>query len=524
MFLILLLCFCASSVVLAQGDAQQPFRSTPVANKRNWNSHSHEMRHMSYETETVSQHAVECDLFTHEAAPFSPLGNLNALSSTAYTILRHPLFPHYNVRIKQSHFCDGTTRAYTGYIDRETHHLFFYFFESRNDPESDDVIFWTNGGPGCSSATGLFMELGPCTVTGPFNATYNPYSWNNRANIFFVDQPIGVGFSYAEHGEFIDNTLDASKDIAAFVAIFFEHFTQFKGRPFHMAGESYGGRYIPVFAAEIYDQNARLQKAGLTPINLESIMIGNGVTNWPVMIASYYEMQCHNISVPPIQSPSTCVRMKYSLSRCESLFKKGCEDSFNYFDCLSASLFCLNELYTPMIATGYNPYDLSKLCEGGVEETLCYPQMTDVDDFLNRKDIRRALGVDAAVKTFQSCNDAIERAFAQRPDEMFPTQYYIGALLERGVRALIYVGDTDFMGNWVGNERMTLAVEWTGQDTFVKQPLREWHANGTPAGLTRSSGPFTFATIYGAGHLAPHDKPKESLELVNRWITQQDLQ
>lgn len=50
--------------------------------------------------------------------------------------------------------------AFTGYIDVEVRHLFFYFFESRNNPGADDVIFWTNGGPGCSSSLGLFMELG----------------------------------------------------------------------------------------------------------------------------------------------------------------------------------------------------------------------------------------------------------------------------------------------------------------------------------------------------------------------------
>lgn len=32
----------------------------------------------------------------------------------------------------------------------------------------------------------------------------------------------------------------AAVDIAAFVAIFFENFSAFKGRAFHMAGESYG--------------------------------------------------------------------------------------------------------------------------------------------------------------------------------------------------------------------------------------------------------------------------------------------
>jgi len=35
-------------------------------------------------------------------------------------------------------------------------------------------------------------------------------------------------------------TEEAAKDIAAFVAIFFENFSKFKGRAFHMAGESYG--------------------------------------------------------------------------------------------------------------------------------------------------------------------------------------------------------------------------------------------------------------------------------------------
>ena len=80
---------------------------------------------------------------------------------------------------------EPSSRAYTGYIDFDAKHLFFYFFESRNDPDKDDVIFWTNGGepldstmvfvctvldhidsqvsgPGCSSSLGLLMEMGRC--------------------------------------------------------------------------------------------------------------------------------------------------------------------------------------------------------------------------------------------------------------------------------------------------------------------------------------------------------------------------
>lgn len=62
------------------------------------------------------------------------------------------------------------------------------------------------------------------------------------------------------------------------------------------------GRYVPVFAAEVYDQNAKLVEAGLAPINLTSIMVGNGLTDFYSMTPSLYDMACTPVSVPPILS------------------------------------------------------------------------------------------------------------------------------------------------------------------------------------------------------------------------------
>jgi len=177
------------------------------------------------------------------------------------------------------------SRSYTGYIDIGAKHLFFYFFESRSP--SSDLILWTNGGPGCSSALGLFMELGPCRILSEediSNPRFNPHSWNNNASVIFIDQPVGVGFSYAEYGEHVGRTEEAAKDVAAFVAIFMERFVNGKAGSdqvkFHMAGESYGGRYIPVFASEIVDLNIQLEADGFTPIPIKSVMIGNGLTDF----------------------------------------------------------------------------------------------------------------------------------------------------------------------------------------------------------------------------------------------------
>ncbi|KAH0831837.1 serine carboxypeptidase [Lanmaoa asiatica] len=469
-------------------------------------------------TYAQSAHAV-----SYDDGLFTPVEHLSALSVDSFTTFGHPYFPNHSIRIKKSDFCDGTVNAYTGYIDIEARHIFFYFFESRNDPATDDVIFWTNGGPGCSSSLGLFMELGPCKALSGNGTTYHPESWNTNANIFFVDQPIGVGFSYADYGEAVSTTEEAAKDIAAFVTIFFENFSQFKGRAFHMAGESYGGRYIPVFAAEVYDQNAKLVAAGLTPINLQSVMIGNGIVDYFTLTPSYIDMQCTAASVFPIASISSCVRMKEALPRCQKWTLESCINQYDALSCGAARSFCDSELSDPYFNTGMNPYDISKKCEGD-PGSLCYPVTKNVGNYLDLPSTRALLGVDPSITSnFSSCSDTVGNAFTRAQDEYHSTYTYISGLLERGVHALIYVGTYDWICNWIGNERWTLKMPWSGQEAFVSQPLREWQVDGQVVGKTRSANGLTFATVDGAGHMVPYDKPKEALALVQRWLAKQEL-
>lgn len=85
---------------------------------------------------------------------------------------------------------------------------------------------------------------------------------------------------------------------------------------------------------------------------------------------------------------------------------------------------------------------------------------------------------------------------------MHQNELYVSELLERGVRVLIYAGTYDWIGNWVGNERWTMAMEWSGQEGFRAQELKEWTIDGErAAGKFRSYRNLTFATIYAAGHM-----------------------
>ena len=74
--------------------------------------------------------------------------------------------------------------------------LFFWYHEATESPETKPWLLWLNGGPGCSSLGGMFTELGPFVVDASMNVTLNPWSWNKLANVIFVEQPAGVGFSF----------------------------------------------------------------------------------------------------------------------------------------------------------------------------------------------------------------------------------------------------------------------------------------------------------------------------------------
>lgn len=52
------------------------------------------------------------------------------------------------------------------------------------------------------------------------NVTRNKNSWNNVANVLFLDQPVGVGYSYADGGEGVNNTPAAAEDVYAFLMLF----------------------------------------------------------------------------------------------------------------------------------------------------------------------------------------------------------------------------------------------------------------------------------------------------------------
>ncbi|KAF9583969.1 hypothetical protein BGW38_007971 [Lunasporangiospora selenospora] len=411
--------------------------------------------------------------------------------------LTHESFPGVQVRMKEPKLCDPDVK------------------QSRNKPKEDPLTLWLNGGPGCSSLTGLFMELGPCSVKEDGSGTeYNPYSWNSNSSVIFLDQPTNVGYSY---GNSVSNTVSAAKDVYALLQVFFKEFPQYQRLDFHVAGESYAGHYIPAIGTEINEQNKKmatplLRAPGIQHINLASLLIGNGLTDPLVQYEYYPKMACEN-SYGPVLSQATCDQMAASYSTCAGLIQR-CYDSGSAFMCLPAASYCNQKMIGPYQMSGQNPYDVRKKCEG---DNLCYPILGAVQDYLNRPEIMEELG--AEVDNYKSCNMQVNFNFMLQGDWMKPFHRMVPPLLDDGVRILLYSGDADFICNWMGNKAWALDLEWSGKEKLNEKEDRKWKANGHHAGDVRRSGPLTFLRAFGAGHMVPYDKPAESLEMFNTWVS-----
>ncbi|CAG8500734.1 9125_t:CDS:2 [Racocetra persica] len=404
--------------------------------------------------------------------------------------------------------CDETVQQYSGYLDAGAKkHFFFWFFESRSNPQTDPIVLW----------------LGPCSVNEDGTDTiFNPYSWNNNASVIFLDQPINVGYSY---GSGVSNSLAAATDVYAFLQIFFQEFPQYANLDFHIAGESYAGHYIPAIAAEINNNNKGTsswilanQPKALKHVNLESILIGNGLVDPLVQYKYYADMAC-NSSYEPVLEESTCDQMRNAYPQCASMIQR-CYDSSNSFSCLPASMYCNREMIQPYQQTGKNVYDVRKDCEGG---GLCYPILKAIERFSNLGVVKAELGVDSSVE-YKSCNMEINFRFQLAGDWMRPYHLLIPPLLENNIRVLVYAGDADFICNWIGNEAWVKELKWSGEKGFNDVKVTPWKTdNGEHAGDVRTYQGFTFLRVFEAGHMVPYDQPRPSLDFFNKWLFKKDL-
>lgn len=432
------------------------------------------------------------------------------LPNEEFEVLTHEQHDNYQLRIKKNgseKLKLDTVKLYAGYLDvRDVDkHFFYWFYESRNDPKTDPIVLWINGGPGCVSECGLLFELGPSFIDSDLKPVYNPSSWNSNASVIFLDQPVGVGYSYAGN-EDVDTSAKSAKDVYVFLELFFKKFPDFLNNKFHISGESYGGHYLPHIGNEIISHPER-------SFELQSVLIGNGAVDMPFQGTYNWDMLCDRGGLD-VLTEEQCQDIKPDMTKC-SFFSFICDKTDSILSCVPARYYC-EKAYAPLREKNLNPYDLRRPCEN---DHLCYNDMDYVADFMNLNSTKSTLGVPSELK-FESCKREVGERFGKANDPATSTQELIGKILDYGIPVLFYAGDKDFVCHWIGFNEVSNLVPFEDHESYEQSVFMPWlSSSGEQLGEVRGFGNFTFLRVYESGHMVPHDQPGAALEMFNTWIS-----
>ncbi|KAF8227953.1 alpha/beta-hydrolase [Tricholoma matsutake] len=398
--------------------------------------------------------------------------------------------------VENSGVCETTPGVYqaSGYGDiTATESLWFWFFASRKNPDTAPLALWFNGGPGSSSMIGLMQENGPCRITNDSSSvTLNPYSWNNEANVLYIDQPVGVGFSYGTLN--VGTSQQAASDVWTFLQIFLSdsRFSKYQKNNLALWTESYGGHYGPTFAAYFLSQNAGIAAgtvSGIT-LNLKVLGIGDGLTDPLTQYPGYITYAGTNPYHPLVSS--SVIQRAYnfwsSTNGCQTQITS-CYDGGSNQVCSKAQKFC-NSKVLSLLAGNYDVYYVPTLNPD--------PYPPNITGYLSS--VSSTIG---AQSTWQMTNFNVYNNFAATGDWMRNSRPDLETVINAGIRTIIYDGDADYILNFYGVEAMVDALNTQFSSTYHAQQFAPYNVSGQTTGQYKNAGTFSYVRIYGAGHEVP---------------------
>ena len=254
---------------------------------------------------------------------------------------------------------------------------------------------------------GLFQENGPCKFElGSSNTTpvNNTFSFNNYANMLYIDQPIGVGFSYGN--DTVTSTKTAAPYVWKLIQAFYASFPEYKSRDFGIFTESYGGHYGPEFAKYILDQNKA--NAG-EKINLVALGINNGWFDVKLQEPAYVTFLYNNSYRSLINKTQYTSYLNEYESKCLPAINK-CYSNGSDASCSSAGNACYNAVEGPLtFIADYDVYDI-RAPSDDPEPPENYVK------YLASPDVVKAIG---AKSVYSECSDPAGSMFGPSGDSEY---------------------------------------------------------------------------------------------------------
>ncbi|KAJ3407791.1 hypothetical protein CcCBS67573_g02958 [Chytriomyces confervae] len=406
--------------------------------------------------------------------------------------------------------------------------LFFWYIPSPTP--SQNLIVWLNGGPGCSSLNGLFLENGPYMFSSSDDTLQlNQHSWHlHLGNVVYIDQPIGTGFSFDATPEAQMFSLQEATNtqLLNFLKNFRAVFPETAHLDLYLTGESFAGIYIPMIAdAMILDAayDWKLKGIGLGNPVLDVSRQMNPVDD------GYMVDQVDFLAESGFwdgSSAATEARSKFT-NITEGCLAVGMDERMQNpgLQCDQAMRSVSDWYQTSHTELGanntcFNMYHIDKSipCNNKDASHHLWRQEAATVRYLNAKETKRALNIPNEYP-WASCSQV--RLAPPSPEAPIASTNLIDRLVASNISVLVYEGDRDLVVNYVSIERILGNTTWANGTGF-SSPLKPLHSTShdvnVPAsalGLIQSERGVTYVRVSGgAGHLVPADVPESSIEIM----------
>ena len=301
-----------------------------------------------------------------------------------------------------------------------------------------------------------------------------------------------------------------------------------QGNDLYIAGESYAGIYVPKLAKKI-DDYINTKPSGYVP-NLKGFLVGNPVTDYLVdgkpmqfEMAYWYGLIDDQLYM---NVNKNCNLSFYDFDA--GLLPQQCTDWMNTFNSkisginlydfigkcwiepqpssgLNTKTFSVNDYTSFAAEAGKHDHKLEMIPNCVYALPIYY--------YLNNRTVMDALHVPSNVTKWDLCQE--KGSFLYTKNRTGSIDIY--SQLRGKYRVLVYSGDTDGVVPTYGTKRWIERLNWPlDQGKTWKQFMVDGQVGGYSE--SRDNGKFVFATIHGAGHMAPQWRRSYTYHVVYQFI------
>ncbi|KAH9524323.1 hypothetical protein Btru_054149 [Bulinus truncatus] len=385
--------------------------------------------------------------------------------------------------------------SYAGFITVDQllgNHLFFWFFPAFSSDPAAPLVVWLNGGPGVPSMLGLFHENGPLRLQVKENGAMALERWNQswaeNFSMLYIDNPVGVGYSYTESGErgYRTSQDGYSKDLQEFIEQFYVMFPEYLQRQLYIGGQSYAGKFVTSFAYRLH----RRLVTGQSKIPLTGIYLGapflDPYSQSRAMAGYFYSSGA--ISQRQLRDHKRLVDRVFAGLRAQNLTSDE-----------AVGQLLMDNYIVALWADNYNTR--SSAPNDQLWYLMNIPEM-------------KAL-VHAGNVTFAFGDDEFKARYNQDRTQSVKNEL---SVLLNSYKVLIYNGDIDAVVTSDMVEAALTTVWWSSRADYLESSREVWSDGHTLKGFYTRTGRFCRVVIHGAGHQAPYDQPEVSLDMMNQFI------